>query len=87
MSFILNEVEISSVQIYHWYLISVEISENSEKTYIDQVFNYYSTRCKFTPTRIRFLEEEIKSKGYPNSSEVKIIAISNLGDMTKEKFI
>lgn len=88
MSFILNEIEISLNQILYWYMISVEVNENSEKKYIDQVFKCYpSPTNRFTPTRIQTLEEEIKSKGYPNASEVKIIAISYLGDNPKENFV
>jgi len=88
MPFILNETEISLVQIHHWYMISLEINENSEKKYIDQVFKCYpSPTNRFTPTRIQTLEEEIKSKGYPNATEVKIIAISYLGENTLENFV
>ena len=87
MPFILNETEISLVQIHHWYMISLEINENSEKKYIDQVFKCYpSPTNRFTPTRIQILEEEIKSKGYPNASKIKIIAISYIGDGFKDEF-
>lgn len=88
MPFILNDIKINLMQTHFWYLISVEVNENCENKYIDQIFICYTTRSNlFTPTKIQTLEEEIKSKGYPNASKVKIIAISYLGDGTKEDFV
>jgi len=88
MPFILNEVEISLVQNYHWYMVTVEVNDNSGNKYIDRVYDYYPTSSnKFTPTKIQTLEEEIKSVGFPDASDIKIIAISYIGDSTKDKFI
>lgn len=88
MPFILNEVEMSLVQNYHWYMVTVEVNDDSGNKYIDRVYDYYPAPSnKFTPTKIQTLEEEIKSVGFPDASDIKIIAISYLGDNPKENFV